>query len=58
MIYFNNDYAEGCHPEVLRRLTETNLDQTPGYGTDAYCAQAADKIRKSAATRIWRSTFW
>ena len=46
MIYFNNDYAEGCHPEVLRRLTETNLDQTPGYGTDAYCAQAADKIRK------------
>ena len=46
MIYFNNDYAEGCHPEVLRRLTETNLIQTPGYGTDAYCSQAADKIRK------------
>ena len=46
MIYFNNDYAEGCHPDVLRRLTETNLVQTPGYGADAYCAQAADKIRK------------
>lgn len=45
MIYFNNDYAEGCHPEVLRRLTETNLVQTPGYGTDEYCAAAADKIR-------------
>ena len=45
MIYFNNDYAEGCHPEVLRRLTETNLIQTSGYGTDAYCAAAADKIR-------------
>jgi len=45
MIYFNNDYAEGCHPEVLRRLIETNLIQTSGYGTDAYCAAAADKIR-------------
>ncbi len=45
MIYFNNDYAEGCHPEVLRRLCETNLVQTSGYGTDAYCAAAAEKIR-------------
>ena len=45
MIYFNNDYAEGCHPAVLRRLVETNLEQTPGYGTDDYCKAAADKIR-------------
>lgn len=45
MIYFNNDYAEGCHPEVLRRLVETNLVQTPGYGTDEYCGVAAGKIR-------------
>lgn len=46
MIYFNNDYAEGCHPAVLERLTQTNLEQTPGYGTDDYCRAAADKIRK------------
>lgn len=45
MIYFNNDYAEGCHPEVLKRLCETNMVQTPGYGTDEYCSAAADKIR-------------
>ena len=45
MIYFNNDYAEGCHPSVLKRLCDTNLEQTPGYGTDHYCAAAADKIR-------------
>ena len=45
MIYFNNDYAEGCHPAVLKRLCDTNLDQTSGYGTDEYCAKAADKIR-------------
>lgn len=45
MIYFNNDYSEGCHPKVLEKLTSTNMEQTPGYGEDAYCCQAADKIR-------------
>lgn len=46
MIYFHNDYSEGCHPKVLEKLAATNLEQTPGYGEDIYCAQAADMIRK------------
>lgn len=45
MIYFNNDYAEGCHPKVLEALTLTNYEQIPGYGEDTYCARAAEKIR-------------
>lgn len=45
MIYFNNDYSEGCHEKVLQRLIETNLEQTPGYSEDAYCKRAADKIK-------------
>ena len=45
MILFHNDYSEGCHESILRRLTETNLEQTPGYGEDCYCRGAADKIR-------------
>ena len=45
MIYFHNDYSEGCHPNVLEKLIETNLEQTPGYGEDIYCEQAAAKIR-------------
>lgn len=45
MIYFNNDYSEGCHPKLLQRLTETNMEQAFGYGMDSYCASAADKIR-------------
>ena len=45
MIYFNNDYSEGCHSAVLQKISETNMEQTPGYGTDDYCAQAAKKIR-------------
>ena len=47
MIYFHNDYSEGCHEKVLAALTRTNLEQTPGYGEDHYCAEAADLIRKA-----------
>ena len=46
MIYFNNDYAEGCHEKVLEALIRTNMEQTPGYSEDKYCASAAAKIRK------------
>ena len=45
MIYFNNDYSEGCHPKILEALTRTNYEQTLGYGEDEYCARAAEKIR-------------
>ena len=46
MIYFNNDYSEGCHEQVLQALIRTNSEQTPGYGEDVYCARAAEKIRR------------
>ncbi|MBR7053692.1 MAG: aminotransferase class V-fold PLP-dependent enzyme [Prevotella sp.] len=45
MISFISDYTEGAHPEILRRLTETNLVQTSGYGTDPYTHSAIEKIR-------------
>lgn len=45
MIYFNNDYSEGCHPAVLEKLVNTNMIQTPGYGMDPFCAEAAQKIK-------------
>ena len=45
MIYFNNDYSEGCHPKVLDALIRTNMEQTLGYGEDKYCAAAAAKIK-------------
>ena len=46
MIYFNNDYSEGCHPKVMERMLSTNLEQHPGYGEDSICAAAAEKIRR------------
>ena len=45
MLYFNNDYSEGCHEQILQALTRSNYEQTPGYGTDDYCRAAADEIR-------------
>ena len=46
MIRFESDYLEGALPEILQRLSETNTEQTPGYGEDAYCASAAARIRE------------
>ena len=45
MVSFENDYNTGAHPEVLKRLLETNLEPQTGYGADRWCASAAEKIR-------------
>ncbi len=42
---FDSDYLEGCLPEILQRLGETNLEQSVGYGEDAHCTAAREKIR-------------
>lgn len=46
MILFQSDYLEGALPEVLEALSRTNLEQTPGYGHDDYCAKAAGIVRR------------
>ncbi len=46
MYQFQCDYAEGAHPLILRKLEETNFQQTAGYGNDIYCERAREKIRK------------
>ncbi len=45
MVYFTSDYTEGCHERILRRMMETNYEQTPGYGTDYHCENAARYIK-------------
>ncbi len=46
MIRFENDYTEGAHTRILKRLIETNEEQTPGYGMDEHCEKARGYIRK------------
>lgn len=45
--HFDSDYMEGAHPKILERLLATNLEKTPGYGTDEYCNSAKAKIAKA-----------
>ncbi|MEE3391587.1 MAG: beta-eliminating lyase-related protein [Candidatus Cryptobacteroides sp.] len=47
MYSFTCDYTEGAHPEILRALTETNMQQEPGYGEDSFCASAKKRIREA-----------
>ncbi|MBQ9952584.1 MAG: low specificity L-threonine aldolase [Clostridia bacterium] len=49
MIRFNCDYQEGAHPRILQKLMDTNYVQTPGYGEDEFCAEAAKIIREKCA---------
>ncbi len=46
MLQFQCDYEEGCLPEILQLLAETNLIQTVGYGEDEYCARARQLIKE------------
>lgn len=50
MVRFNSDYTEGCHPVILERLAETNMEQTPGYGVDEHCKHAAELIKEACCT--------
>lgn len=45
MIRFESDYLEGALPEIMKRLADTNYEQTAGYGTDSYCEGARGKIK-------------
>lgn len=49
MTLFINDYSEGCHERILEALIRTNRVQTTGYGTDPYCAEARDILRREMA---------
>ena len=47
MTDFVCDYNTGCHPAILEKLAETNMEVTRGYGNDRFCASAAEKIKKA-----------
>ena len=45
MIAFENDDTTAAHPRILEALAATNLEPVSGYGTDRFCASAAERIR-------------
>lgn len=49
MLHFDNDYMAGTHPEIMRKLLETNMECSVGYGLDPYCESARETIRAACA---------
>lgn len=47
MLSFESDYITGAHPEILKKLTETNMEFLSGYGHDPYTESAKEKIKKA-----------
>ena len=51
-----SDYTQGAHPAILEALAETNYIASPGYGTDAFCERAREKIRAAcgcSGAAVW-----
>ena len=46
-LYFASDYAKGAHPAIMKRMADTNMLETAGYGTDEICASAKNRIREA-----------
>ncbi len=44
---FASDYSKGAHPAILKRLAETNMMQTAGYGQDEITQSARNRIREA-----------
>lgn len=47
MLNFECDYMKGACPEIIRRLADTNMEATLGYGDDPYSKSAAGLIRRA-----------
>lgn len=46
---FGSDYTKGAHPQILQRMVETNMMDTPGYGLDEISGSARRRIREACA---------
>ena len=44
---FANDYLQGAHPNILKRMMETNQVEMTGYGTDPITKSAIEQIREA-----------
>lgn len=52
MVHFDSDYMEGAHPAIMQRLCETNLEKTPGYGTDRFSTRARELVREAVGNHF------
>lgn len=46
MLFFRNDYGQGCIPEIMEYMNTTNGHSFTGYGMDVICQNAKETIKK------------
>ena len=44
---FGCDYSKGAHPNIIKRMVDSNMDETPGYGLDEISVSARNRIREA-----------
>lgn len=58
MLYFENDYCEGAHEAILKRLLETNMEKVRDMDRTLTVTRQRRKSRLPAAARMERYIFW
>ena len=46
MLFFRNDYGQGCIPEIMEYMNTTNGHSFTGYGMDEICQRAKGSYKK------------
>ena len=57
MLFFRNDYGQGCIPEIMEYMNTTNGHSFTGYGMDVICQNAKETIKNIFQTTMQISTF-
>lgn len=52
MLFFRNDYGQGCIPEIMEYMNTTNGHSFTGYGMDAICQNAKETIKNIFQTTM------
>ncbi len=45
MVFFRNDYGEGCIEPIMKLLQQANDESNPGYGEDSYSDRAKELLQ-------------
>ena len=52
MLFFRNDYGQGCIPEIMEYMNTTNGRSFTGYGMDEICQNAKEAIKKGEVVQL------
>ncbi len=57
MLSFESDYTEGAHPNILRQLMATNMDQEPAMALTNFPSWQRKEFKRHWGTQKLRLNF-